>query len=88
MWVRSPYLAPVSRAYVHNHPGFADLSQEWKEVSPKVGLSYQLRDDVLVYASYSEGFHSGGFFGVNQNTRDFERDQLRPGVLPIPGKRA
>ena len=32
----------------------------------------------MIYASYSEGFHSGGFFGVNQNTRDFERDQYDP----------
>ena len=72
------YLAPVSRAYVDNHPSVADLSQTWKEVSPKVGVSYQFSDDVLFYASYSEGFHSGGFFGVNQNTRDFERDQYDP----------
>ena len=72
------YLAPVSRAYVNNHPGFADLSQSWQEVSPKVGLSYQYSDDILLYASYSEGFHSGGFFGVNQNIRDFERDQYDP----------
>ncbi len=71
------YLAPVSRAYVHNHPDFADLTQKWDEISPKIGLSYQW-DDVLLYASYSEGFHSGGFFGVNQNTRDFERDQYDP----------
>ena len=72
------YLAPVSRAYVHNHPGFADLSQKWDEISPKFGLSYQVTDDVMFYVSYSEGFHSGGFFGVNQNTRDFERDQYNP----------
>ena len=72
------YLAPVSRAYVHNHPSAADLSQTWKEVSPKAGVSYQFSDDVLFYVSYSEGFHSGGFFGVNQNTRDFERDQYDP----------
>ena len=72
------YLAPVSRAYVHNHPGFADLSQTWKEISPKFSLSYQHSDDILFYASYSEGFHSGGYFGVNQNTRDFVRDQYDP----------
>ena len=71
------YLAPVSRAYVHNHPAFADLTQKWNEISPKFGLSYQW-EDVMFYASYSEGFHSGGFFGVNQNTRDFERDQYDP----------
>ena len=32
----------------------------------------------MVYVSYSEGFKSGGFFGVNQNIRDFERDQYDP----------
>ena len=72
------YLAPVSRAYVDNHPGFADLTRKWTEVSPKVGLAYRYSDDVLFYASYSEGFHSGGFFGVNQNIRDFVRDQYDP----------
>lgn len=33
---------------------------------------------MLAYFSYSEGFHSGGFFGVNQNVADFERDQYDP----------
>ena len=32
----------------------------------------------MLYISYSEGFKSGGFFGVNQNIRDFERDQYDP----------
>ena len=72
------YLAPLDRAYVDNHPGYADLSNDWQELSPKVGLAYQFSDDVLFYASYSEGFHSGGFFGVNQNVADFERDQYDP----------
>lgn len=72
------YLAPLDRAYIDNHPGYADLSNDWQELSPKVGLSYQFSDDVLLYASYSEGFHSGGFFGVNQNVADFERDQYDP----------
>ena len=72
------YLAPLDRAYIDNHPGYADLSNDWQELSPKLGLAYQLSDDVLVYASYSEGFHSGGFFGVNQNVADFERDQYNP----------
>jgi iron complex outermembrane receptor protein len=41
-------------------------------------LSYRITPDALLYLSYSEGFHSGGFFGVNQNTRDFIRDQYDP----------
>ena len=72
------YLAPVARQRVRNFPDFADLDNKWSELSPKIGLSYQFTDDMLFYASYSEGFHSGGFFGVNQNVADFERDQYDP----------
>ena len=30
-------------------------------ISPKVSLDYSASDDVKLYASYSEGFHSGGY---------------------------
>ncbi|GAB2513000.1 TonB-dependent receptor [Microbulbifer agarilyticus] len=33
----------------------------WTEFSPKIGVDYVLSDDVMAYASYSEGFKSGGF---------------------------
>ena len=72
------YLSNVARQRERAFPGYADLSNKWDEISPKVGLTYQLTDDAIIYASYSEGFHSGGFFGVNQNIRDFERDQYDP----------
>ena len=72
------YLSNVERQWDRNFPGYADLSNEWKEVSPKFGATYRLNDDAIAYVSYSEGFHSGGFFGVNQNIRDFERDQYDP----------
>ncbi|MDA1075411.1 MAG: TonB-dependent receptor [Proteobacteria bacterium] len=71
------YLAPVSRAYIDNYvnfagqPDVADLSEEWTELSPKAGVSYAMTDDIMFYLSYSEGFHSGGFFGRNQDTKDF-----------------
>jgi len=75
------YLTNVERQRARAFPqGFADLNNTWIEVSPKIGLSYQINDDSLVYASYSEGFHSGGFFGVNQNIADFERDQYDPEI--------
>lgn len=72
------YLAPLARDREFGFPGFSDLSNKWTEVTPTFGLSYQFTDDLLVYASYSKGFHSGGFFGVNQNVADFERDQYDP----------
>jgi iron complex outermembrane receptor protein len=74
------YLAPLERAglpveeWAINAAGQPDLGEfdlTYKETSPKVGLSYQMTDDVMFYASYSEGFHSGGFFGRNQNAKDF-----------------
>ena len=72
------YLSNVERQRLRNFPGFADLNNTWDEISPRLGATYRLNDDAIVYVSYSEGFHSGGFFGVNQNIRDFERDQYDP----------
>lgn len=72
------YLSNVERKLARNYPEYADLSNTWREVSPKLGVSYQINDTSLAYLSYSEGFHSGGYFGTNQNTRDFERDQYDP----------
>ena len=72
------YLSNVERQRLRNFPGYADLDNTWTELSPRVGATYRINDDAMVYVSYSEGFHSGGFFGVNQNIRDFERDQYDP----------
>ena len=32
----------------------------------------------MFFGSYAEGFKSGGFYGVNQNIRDFDRNQYDP----------
>ena len=72
------YLAPVSRRGIDNFPGYANLDNEWTKWTPKVGLSYKFTPEIMFYGSYSEGFHSGGFFGVNQNIADFVRDQYKP----------
>ncbi len=72
------YLAPAARQGINNFPGYANLDNDWTKWTPKVGVSYKFRPDILFYGSYSEGFHSGGFFGVNQNIADFTRDQYKP----------
>ena len=72
------YLSNVARQNERNFPGYANLYQKWDEVSPRVGATYRIDEDKMIYISYSEGFKSGGFFGVNQNIRDFERDQYDP----------
>ncbi|MFT4796858.1 MAG: iron complex outermembrane receptor protein [Candidatus Azotimanducaceae bacterium] len=72
------YLTTVERQDAFAYPAFADLDNSWTETSPKIGLTYQLNDNAIIFGTYSEGFHSGGFFGTNQNIADFERDQYEP----------
>ena len=40
---------------------------KWDETTPKIGVRYQPNYDLMFYASYSEGFKSGGFFGRQAN---------------------
>ena len=42
------------------------LKQSGDTVRPKVSLSYQATDDVMVYGLYSEGFRVGGINNANQ----------------------
>ncbi|MBA3582286.1 MAG: TonB-dependent receptor [Gammaproteobacteria bacterium] len=35
----------------------------WSETTPKIGLRYELTEDLMFYGTYSEGFKSGGFSG-------------------------
>ena len=38
-------------------------SAEWTEFTPSASLRWNLNDNMMVWASYAEGFKSGGFFG-------------------------
>lgn len=39
------------------------VTESWNNLSPKVGLTYEVSEDQMVYASASRGFKSGGFDG-------------------------
>ena len=41
----------------------ADSEADWSEFTPKVGLRYRVNDDAMLYATYSQGYRSGGFNG-------------------------
>ncbi len=72
------YYTPLSRINVNDFPGNADLTKSWSQVTPTAALAWQATHDVLFYGSFSEGWHSGGFFGVNQNVQDFQANQYDP----------
>jgi iron complex outermembrane receptor protein len=40
-----------------------DSSKSWSKFTPKIGLDYRPTDDLMVYASWSRGYRSGGFNG-------------------------
>ncbi len=46
---------------------FEFFDDDWSEALPRIGVQYQYNDDVMLFASYSEGFKSGGFFGRQAN---------------------
>ncbi len=47
------------------NPFYGD--EKWTETTPRVSVRYQPSDDFMYYASYSEGFKSGGFFARQAN---------------------
>ncbi|MEP5765716.1 MAG: TonB-dependent receptor [Halieaceae bacterium] len=53
-----------------NPIGEVRADEDWDEFTPKVGVDWRYNDDVLFYASYAEGFRSGGFNGRNYTPAD------------------
>lgn len=41
----------------------ADTDDSWSEVTPRVGVDYQINDQMMSYASLSTGYKAGGFNG-------------------------
>jgi len=39
----------------------APSKKDWSQFTPRVGLEYQLDDETMIFASYSQGFKSGTF---------------------------
>ena len=44
-------------------------TESWDDFTPKVGITYDM-DNGMLYASYSEGFRSGGFNGRNSGANN------------------
>lgn len=57
---RSPLLGGTDRAPLLLRTDYT-ATREFKQFTPRVALSYDLTDDLTTYASYSQGFKSGGF---------------------------
>ncbi|MGI9232898.1 MAG: TonB-dependent receptor, partial [Woeseiaceae bacterium] len=59
-------------------PTVAEASGEgsWSQFSPKLVVHIELREGVMAYASYSQGYRDGGLEGVAANFREFDKEIL------------
>jgi len=64
----------VCRDIVNYDCTYDNLEQDWSNVTPKIGVRYQLSEDAQVYAFYTKGFRSGGV-----NFRNSKPDLIPPG---------
>ncbi|MEN8721836.1 MAG: TonB-dependent receptor [Alphaproteobacteria bacterium] len=44
-----------------------DTSRDESNVAPKFSIKYDLNDDIMIYATYGEGFKAGGFNPIARN---------------------
>ncbi len=61
-------------------------SGDWDDFTPRLALSYELNDDVTLYASASRGYKSGGFatFGYDLQGQEVNDDGSAPdGTRPV-----
>ncbi|MFT5276168.1 MAG: iron complex outermembrane receptor protein [Saprospiraceae bacterium] len=80
-FVAAPGVHPADQpacltAFVPASVGSNSGSAEFDRVSPKVGLTYQATDDVMVYGSITEGYRDGGLSGDVNSFARFEEEVL------------
>jgi len=54
-------------------------NKDWSEFTPRVGVEYQTTENMMYYASYAEGFKSGGFdMRANQSVNPLANEPFDP----------
>ena len=75
-------MGSVFQSFAHSF----DEERETDHVMPTISLEWSLSDDHLLYASYAEGFKSGGFNAVDDQQPEFTLVNGQPTPLPtVPG---
>ena len=68
-----------------NYPSCAGLcpfqtrtdSKSWDDVTPKLGIEFQQSDNVMLYASYTEGFKSGGYNDYQPTNTVYDQETIK-----------
>ena len=52
-------------------------SKSWDDVTPKLGLEFQYNENVMLYASYTEGFKSGGYNDYQPTNAVYDQESIK-----------
>ena len=52
------------------HGPTQNFKEDWTEFSPRIALTYDINENLMIFGSFSSGFKSGGFFARTQNVDD------------------
>ena len=66
--------------------GIVRNESDWSDFTPRLAISYDLNDDVTLYATASRGYKSGGFatFGYDLHGEDItDEGAAPPGTTPV-----
>ncbi|WDI31838.1 TonB-dependent receptor [Hyphococcus flavus] len=55
---------------------FTTASEDWSAFTPRVALEYTPADNVMLYASYTKGFKSGGFNATSTAVPGFDPEKI------------
>ena len=70
--------AGTSFIFTTGAPFSLPVSESWSKYTSRVTLDFDLTEDIMVYATYSEGFKSGGFIQFGLPTAEAHTVPLNP----------
>ncbi|WP_369058456.1 TonB-dependent receptor [Caulobacter sp. 73W] len=87
---RSPVLGGPARAILQTRTNYT-AEKDFEEFTPRISVSYELSDDLTAYASYSDGFKSGGWdmrgdaFLTPQTVNGYEPETVKAYEIGLKG---
>ncbi|MDG2521070.1 TonB-dependent receptor [Caulobacter segnis] len=87
---RSPVLGGAPRAILQTRTNYV-AEKDFEEFTPRISVSYELSDELTAYASYSDGFKSGGWdmrgdaFLTPQTVNGYEPETVKAYEIGLKG---
>ncbi len=73
--------ASLTQIYPTIYNVLQSADESFSDVTPKFGFNWQVAEDTMIYATYTEGFKSGGFNNVTPNVNASTGERLGPEVF-------